>query len=277
METTATGWNSLPIPERIVFAQTPLSLAVCQVQFSPMLSVSNPTAVAPFQQDIIDQYPLASQIQAQNVQFHVEGNPEQNHASVQSSLGAVNWRFTDLTDTWTVVLTPEFLTLETRAYQDFSEFGERMGRLLGALDKTIHPSVGLRIGLRYVNEIRSPGDEWKSAIRSELLGALAVPQFIDVVAQSIQQLQFRQQDGMRVNLQHGFFPSGSVVAPSDHQSPPVGAFYLLDIDVFQEFAPGELSMKPRVVSEHIQRYHDVLSQLFRWSVTEEYTTILGRR
>lgn len=276
MSTATIDWLDLDVPERVVFERSPLVLAVCQVKFSPMLSVSNPTAVAPFQQVIMDQYPLASQQQEQNVKIHVEGNPDFNQASVQSSLGAIAWRFGDLEDTWTVVLTPEFLTLETRVYRDFSDFVDRMARLLGALDKTIHPTVGLRIGLRYVNEIRLSKNEWRTAIRSDLLGTLAVPQFGDAVKQSFQHMQFVGPNGILVNMQHGLFPTGTIVDPRPDEVSPDGPFYLVDIDVYQEFKPGSLSMKPRAILDYVWQYHEVVSRLFRWSVTEDYTTTQGR-
>lgn len=274
MSSATIDWLGLDVPERVVFEQPPLVLTVCQVKFAPMLSVSNPTAVAPFQQAILDLYPLASQ--EQNVQIHVEGNPDLSQASVQSSLGAIAWRFSDLEDTWTVVLAPEFLTLETRAYRDFSDFADRMERLLGALDKTIHPTVGLRIGLRYVNEIRFPENEWRTAIRSDLLGTLAVPQFGDAAKQSFQYMQFLGPDEVCVNMHHGLFLSGTVVNPRPGDIPPDGPFYLLDIDVYQEFKPGSLAMKPRAVLDAVWQYHEVVSLLFRWSVTEAYTATLGR-
>jgi uncharacterized protein (TIGR04255 family) len=276
MSTATTSWLDLDVPGRVVFTNSPLVLTVCQVRFSPILGVSNPTVVAPFQQAIIDQYPVASHAQDQNVQVHVEGSPGGNQASVQSSLGSITWRFTDFENTWTVVLTPEFLTLETRGYGDFSEFEDRLERLLGALDKTIHPTVGLRIGLRYVNEIRPAGGDWRTAIRPDLLGALALPPFGDTAVQSFQQLLFRQPDGVRVNLHHGLFPNGSVVDPRPGQMATDGPFYLIDIDVYQEFKPGELSMKPRAVRDYVRKYHEFVSTLFRWSVTEDYTASLER-
>lgn len=276
MTTATISWPDIDVPERVGFEQSPLVLTVCQVRYSPMLAVSHPPAVAPFQQAIMDQYPIAAQQQEQNVQIHVEGNPDLNQASIQSSLGAIAWRFGDLDETWTVVLTPEFLTLETRVYRDFSDFADRMERLLGALDKTIHPVVGLRIGLRYVNEIRLAENEWRAAIRSDLLGPLAIPQFGAVAKQSIQHLQFVEPNGIRVNMQHGLFPNGSVVNPRPGEAPPDGPFYLLDFDVYQEFKPGSLSLKPRTVLGHVWQFHEVVSRLFRWSVTEDYTTTLGR-
>jgi uncharacterized protein (TIGR04255 family) len=269
-------WPAIDVPERVVFRETPLVLTLCQVRYSPVLSVSNPVSVAPFQAAIIDQYPLMEQINEQNLKVRVEGSPTGNQASLQSNTGSTNWRFSDVEDVWTVVLTQDFVTLETRAYREFGDFENRLERVLGALDKTIHPPVVLRVGLRYVDEIRLGEGGWKTAIRPELLGALAEPELSSAVVQSFQQLQFKTPDAIGVTLQHGFIPSGTAVSPRRDETPPDGPFYVLDVDVFEEFKPGELALKPRLIRERVRKYHDISSTLFRWSVTKEYTTTLGR-
>jgi uncharacterized protein (TIGR04255 family) len=275
MSIAALDWLDLSAPPRVVFEQTPLALALCQIQYSPVLSISSPVAVAPFQQAILDRYPVTSQ--EQNIKVQVEGNVVANQASVQSSLGSVSWRFADTADTWTVVLTQDFLTLETRAYHDFSDFLNRLEHLLRALSKHIRPRIGLRIGLRYVNEIRQDRQDWTTVVRPELLGPLAVPQLAGYARQAIQHMQLQGPDGVGINIQHGLFPEGTVVNPPLGSGPPSGPFYLLDIDVYEEFKPGMLSVKPAVICGYVQRYHGVVSQIFRWSVTEAYTATLGRR
>jgi uncharacterized protein (TIGR04255 family) len=273
MSIATLAWLDLDVPPRVVFERTPLALALCQVRYAPMLGVSNPATVAPFQQAIIDEYPVSSQ--DQNVNIRVEGSL--NQASIKSNVGSISWRFTDTVDTWTTVLTPEFVALETRVYSDFSEFLSRLDRVLRVLAKHIRPPIGQRIGLRYVNEIRPGHSDWASIICPELLGALAVSPIAAYATQSIQQIQLRGPDGVGVNLQHGAIPGGTVVQPRPGADPAEGPFYLLDIDVFQEFKPGSLTVKAGVIRDRVERYHDIVSRLFRWSVSEAYTATLGRR
>jgi uncharacterized protein (TIGR04255 family) len=275
MSITASDWLDLDVPPREVFERSPLVLALCQVRYSPVLSVSSPMSVAPFQQAIIDRYPVTSE--ERNVNVQVSGDFSTNQASVQSSLGPVSWRFADTDDTWTVVLTPEFLTLETRSYHDFADFVDRLDYLLRALAKHIGPRVGLRIGLRYVNEVRPDNQDWASVVRPELLGPLFVPALARHTKQAIQHVQLRGPDGVGVNIQHGLFPEGTVINPRPDVTPPSSPFYLFDVDVYQEFRPGVLPVKATVVCDHVRQYHDVVSRLFRWSVTEAYTATLGRR
>lgn len=276
MVATTLDWIDFDVPERVVFEHPPLVLALCQIRFSPMLSVTRPAAVSAFQDAIINDYPVMKQSQEQNISFQVEGGPILNQASVESTLGSVTWQFKDVEDTWTVVLTPDFLTLETRAYNHFSDFLNRLEKLVGALVKTIRPTVGLRIGLRYIDEIRPGHAEWSHVIRPELLGALAVPQLGTIATLSIQRMHFRGPDGISINIQHGALPPGTIVNPRPNEEAPETAFYLFDTDVYQEFKPGELSVKPRIIRDHVEQYHEVASRLFRWAVTEEYTSTLRR-
>jgi uncharacterized protein (TIGR04255 family) len=278
MTVATLDWLDLEAPPRTVFERTPLALALCQVRYAPMLNVSSPAVVAPFQQAILDDYPIASQ--EHNVSIHVEGEfgKSQAQASVESGLGSISWRFTDTDDNWTVVLNPEFVTLETRAYRHFSDFLARLDRVLKALAKYIRPTVGARIGLRYINEVRQDELAWSSVIRPELLGTLAVPELAVRTHQSVQQVLFRWPEGDRgVNITHGLLSGGAVVTPRRNGEPPSGPFYLLDFDVYQEFKPGALLVKSGPICERVKQYHDVVSLLFRWSVTEAYAATLGRR
>lgn len=278
MTVATLDWLDLVAPPRVVFERTPLALALCQIRYAPILSVSHPAAVAPFQQAILNDYPIASQEQNLSIQVEGELGKNQAQASVQSGLGSISWRFTDTEDNWTVVLTPEFVTLETRAYNHFSDFLARLEQVLKALTKHIRPTVGVRIGLRYINEIRQDELDWTSVIRPELLGPLASPELAVRTHQSVQQVLLRWPGEDRgVNITHGLLAGGAAVAPRLNAQPPSGPFYLLDIDVYQEFQPGALTMKPGPVRERVREYHDVVSLLFRWSVMEAYSATLGRR
>lgn len=277
MIASSSDWLELAAPDRVEFARSPLALSLCQIKYAPMLIVSNPVAVAPFQQALLDDFPIISQEQQQNLTIQVQGDPAQQHTSVHSNAGSTVWRFTDTNDNWTLVLTSEFVTLETRSYNHFPEFLDRLAKVLRALIKHIHPRVCFRVGLRYINEIRTDSLDYSVVIRRELLGPLAVPQLGSFASQSVQHHVLNAPDGVTVNLQHGLLPGGSVVAPKPNVLPPSTPFYVLDIDVFREFKPNELPMKVQPILAHVERYHDIVSLLFRWSVTEPYTDTLGRR
>ncbi len=275
MNSVTLTWLDLPVPPRVVFARSPLSLALCQVRFAPILGVSNPAVVAPFQTALADDYPAASNPE-QNLDIRVSAGGAQ--ASLRSALGSVVWRFADLEDNWVVTLSTESVALETHAYNDFSDFLSRLGRVLKALTKHIRPMVGARVGLRYINEIPVTPDSWGSVVRPELLGPLAVPALAAKATGSVQQLALRGPDGVSVTVQHGLVPAGTVVVPRAGAAPSDEKVYVLDYDVYREYTKAEpLKMAVGGILDQVEAYHEAISLLFRWSVTENYRATLGRR
>ena len=112
----------------------------------------------------------------------------ETQAAVSRSSAPRNWRFSDVEKTWAVVLGQDFISLETRQYPNFNRFLERLSFVLNALIKHIGPDVGLRIGLRYIDEIRTPNGDPRRSIRSELLGAMAQEEVFSNAVRSVQGL-----------------------------------------------------------------------------------------
>ena len=66
----------------------------------------------------------------------------------------IHWRFSDQARDWRITLTPEFITLETRAYKSRDDFLERFEGILQALEDTLAPKLVTRFGMRYIDQIR---------------------------------------------------------------------------------------------------------------------------
>lgn len=267
--------DMLPLPrvERIVLKHSPLALALCQVQFSSVLSVADPAFVAPFQQAIANHFPVANPLQIADMQLTI-GLVE---ASVQPFRTAPQWEFSDRENTWKVVLASSFVSLETRSYTDFGEFLDRFNTVLTALSRHVRPEVGTRIGLRYINELRPDDKDWSRVIARQMLGPLAAPAFQAHAEQAaaIQQITLRYPDHQGINIHHGVIPNGTTVRPRPGEPIPQGEFYLLDVDAYREFPlPAGLSMEPLKIREYVQAYHDVVYRFFRWSITQEYLAAL---
>jgi uncharacterized protein (TIGR04255 family) len=275
VEVGLTEWLNLAAQPRKVYTHPPLTLALCQVRFATKLSVNNGASVAPFQDAIQDEYPdpAPPTQQVAEIQIASPGGRLEHPGGPQSVL----WQFSDISGEWSVVLTQDFLTLETRSYDHFDDFLRRLERILKVLTDTIRPSVGRRIGLRYINEIRPGHRNWSRVIQPELLGPLAIDLFSQNCIQSVQVMNLKAGEA-RINLQHGAFSTGTTVKPKPGLEVPEEPFYLLDFDVYEEFtAPRTLPMDPSVICKHVATYHQAISKLFLWSVTEEYTATLEER
>jgi uncharacterized protein (TIGR04255 family) len=259
--------------ERVVFTRPPLMLVVCQVRFTPVLSVTVPQFVAPFQRAIKDEFPILTHV----TQVQVEMEVSAEH-SVEGRSLSPTWRFADRSGTWTAVLAPDSFALETRQYTHFDEFIERLQRVLAALKEHIQPEGGSRLGLRYINEIRAETGSPAKALRSELVGLLSAPEFGDHATLAIQEVQLQFSDAQSIHVRHGLLPEGSTVEPRSGQPPPAGPFYLLDFDAFRTFSELKLlPMNPETIYLHVTEYHSAIERLFRWAVTDEYTRSLGVR
>lgn len=267
----------LPDVPRVVLNGGPLVLALCQVRFSSMLGVTDSASLLAFQRAIESNYPIA--VPAQEVQLFVgieANNPDIRHEQYRSP----QWQFTDQDDNWKVVLSQDFLGLETRNYILFDEFLTRLQEALDALVQSIQPTVVTRLGLRYINEIRSnslQSMDWFDVIRPELLGPLAVPELAKNTTQivAMQQLLLRYPEDVGVNVNHGLIPSGTTVRLRQQDEMPAEAFYLLDFDVFREFPlPRAMKVDTLEICRYVERYHKLVYRLFRWSVTEQYIAML---
>lgn len=275
MDPKAPDQLRLPSLPRVVFERPPLVLALCQVRFATVYRVGDPAVVGQFQDALREQYPVAS-APMQTMQIQVGVGDSQ--AGLQQAMPRTAHQFSDLQENWTVVLTSESISLETRAYADFQDFLSRMQTLLVALERTMRPAFGTRLGLRYVNEMRPGHDDWSTVVRPELLGPLMVPGIGSRTTQSIQQLGLQFPEGHQVQMGHGFLQIGAMVQPRPGSDSPSGPFYFLDFDAYQEFPRHDpLPMETDAISQRVESYHDTISDLFRWSITEQYASTLGMR
>lgn len=275
MEQTVLDLLRLPDVPVVVFEHSPLALTICQCQFTTVLGVNDPSFVAPFQRAIRQSYPVAKQVNQVTVGIGF-GSGE---ATIQEERKpSARWQFSDLEGTWTVVLAPDFISLETRTYRHFSDFSQRLHEVLVALSQHIDPTLGTRIGLRYINELRPVPVQGEWPIKRELLGPLAVTGLGEYVVQAMQQLQFRYPDHQGVSMHHGYFPQGTAVQPLPGQKFLDQPFYLLDMDIFREFPiPGSegMPMDPNVICDYMEVFNKAVYRLFRWAITDEYAASIG--
>lgn len=265
-------WLHAEAPERRVYERPPLELALCQVRFNTRFGLDD-QQVGPFQAALEDDYPNAvRQDEVASIQIE-SGSGQPSSRQLQHT----QWSFGDSSGDWTVTLTHDFVALETRRYEEFGDFLDRLRRVLDALGETIAPRVARRVGLRYIDEIASPRRAWAEIITRPLLGVLDLESFRANCEQSVQMLSLRSGPA-RVNLQHGAFPAGTTVEPRPGTPPRSEPFYLLDVDVYEAFDPPQtLAMNPEVISERVNAYHAIISDLFRWATTDTYRASLGVR
>ena len=271
-----TEFDLLRLPDlpRIVLKHPPLVLALCQIRFSGVLAVADPAMVAPFQRAIQTKYPIT--VPTQEFELILGIGPNQSELRHEQRRSP-QYQFTDQDDNWKIVLSQDSLSLETRNYEHFDDFLTRLREALDALYMYIQPTVGTRIGLRYINEIRSDNMSWTDIIRHELLGPIAIPEFTENTLQiaTTQQLLLRYPNEQGVNIQSGFIPAGTSVRPRQGEEVKEKEFFLLDVDVFRDFpSTRAFSMDTDTICQHIEMFHKTIYRMFRWSVTDQYLSRL---
>lgn len=250
-----------------------LAQVLCQVRFSPVLLIRKDEAVVGFQERIRGDYPRYQRQETAGVVITPQGLAAQGEP-------VVHHRFEDVDGRYTVILTTEFVALETSDYVDVGDFAPRIARLVAAVGEEFRPAEVQRIGLRFINELRFGGKDYRAAMRracsTAFLGPLGSEELIDAVDGSFQVIELAGAD-TRMLIRHGLQRAGTTVDPAlprpravDLQQP----FYLIDLDVFSEQA---VPFEPDAVEPRVRQFNDDIRTFFAWAVTEQFRrSVLGQ-
>lgn len=223
-----------------------------QVRFPPILRLDEREFVAPLQDALRQVYPEFAQEDQLGFLVGPQG-PVQTPPSR-------HWRLGTTDGAWSVVISPEFITLEAAApgYTEYREFRERFAVVWEAAHRLLQPTRRVQQGLRYVNHIERdiPATGWREVINAELLGSFAIAVFGTELDQGICDVRVRRADGI-LAMKHGFLRAG----------PRQALGYLLDFDYFSQTLSNDLSVEE--VLRSFDAFHGVIYPLFRWCVTNE--------
>lgn len=247
----------LPEPRDVLLPRSPLTLVVCQVRHDRILAVADPRTALGIQKRLGGRYTQMDEWRsmAATVTLAGGGPPQVTHDQ-----GPSGWQMKSDDGAWTVTLQPESFSLETSSYVDWADFRERLQTLTDALAEAYNPTLEVRVGLRYVDEIDDPVVTspvgWRGHIRDELLGPLAHPEFGPSVRALMQQVDFDAGDGYRVTLRHGTNPT-----PGN-----ANLTYVLDHDCYRQAARAFAASD---VMSCLDDLHRVALQVFQSAITPE--------
>jgi uncharacterized protein (TIGR04255 family) len=262
--------TTLPEYERVLFKNAALEMCLVQLKYPPIPRFSDETFLLNVKEALAEEYPLISKEQGMNIVFGLQG--------ISQAPGSNMLRFNTIDSLWSVVLTNETVSLETREYTSIGEFSTRLTAILHILATHFQLRHQLRIGLRYTNEFRHPGgdsyDSWRKWLNPGLLSLDVNGVLGGDTEQTISEVRAHRNDGI-VLLRHGFL-NGTTIIPTLKHPAKTGAFYLLDLDYYDETATKFSATAP---AERIERYNDFLYRLFRWSIgqSELYHYLRGEQ
>lgn len=253
------GQEALPAYDRVIFSRPALELCLVQVKYPALPRFGDDAFLAPIKEALSEEYPLTENEKAMNIVVTPQG--------ISQAPGGSLLRFTSIDRRWSVLLSNDAVSLETRQYSEIGELSDRFTAVLKHVATHLKPRHQLRFGLRYVNEFRHTRgrsfEGWQQLMNADLLGFAARGLITGDVEQTVNEIRLRRRDGILL-IRHGFL-SGTTVAPIERQEPKSGPFYLLDLDYFDDspkiFEPD--------LKERMQEYNDMLYRIFRWSIGEQ--------
>lgn len=247
----------LPNYDSVLFKNSALELTLAQLKYPPIPRFSEEHFLTDLKEALAEEYPLMRIEQGMDIVMSLQG--------IGQSPGFSMLRFTTVDSLWSVVLTNATVSLETRSYTSINDFARRWSDILGKVATHFQLRHQLRIGLRYINELRHPaGDNysvWSQWLNPELIGPNLDGIFGGDVEQTIGEIRTHREDGT-ILLRHGFL-KGTTVIPTLAYPAKTGPFYLLDLDYYDETATR---FSASASADCLVRYNDVLYRVFRWSI-----------
>jgi uncharacterized protein (TIGR04255 family) len=172
-------------------------------------------------------------------------------------------------------VTARSAVLETSKYDGYDVLRPLIGECAAALQGVGDLDGLVRIGMRYIDEIRVPGigrvpSDWSGWVHGSLMAPADVGRAVGLEPRAWQGLaQFASGPDSAVTMRYG--PGhGFAVAPQGpvrHEAADAGPFFLVDLDSFWE--PLEVpEFSPEVVLEASDRLHAPIHDMFERVVTD---------
>lgn len=259
------------------YPNDPLRWVAADVRFPPVdeLTAEVPSAIrAHFK----DRFPVSEPMAQLALSLGVPGSP--GTAPQQVTLH----RMLQRDRLMAITLGREGLTLESTDYPGWTDFSRVLSELVDQLASASCPDGVLRIGLRYVDEIRLPTApattrEWLKWIDPSLMGPLNLGSEEPSTANIA--LQFGEPPGYVTVFRAGPVPRGRSVnqdGPLRQPFPfPDGPYFLLDTDASWADPDRQVpAFTTDLIGSIFEDLHGRAHELFEASVTDELRKVLRK-
>lgn len=255
-------------PREIWLPKAPLVRVVTRINFPVVVSIGKPEFIAPFQETLRGIYPVLRPEQALGLVFsRVVGTPPTPQTQT-------TWRFSQPDNLWRVALAPNFLAIETTAYQSKDDFVQRAKLVVDALGEHVNPQLVDRIGIRFIDRIvGAPLKNLTKYVRPEVVGMLSSEVASNVQHAMTECLFDLPDDKAQLLARWGRVPPNATVDPAalDAIEEPS---WILDLDMFSKESSAFTS---KGVLERISTYAERIYAFFRWAVTDDFLKLYGGR
>ncbi len=259
------------------FRNPPLVLTVLEIRYPEIAGGLTDAAVSAMKEAVRESLPvMAPQVEHQfGMPIDAAMPPQVEQRSSP--------RFCARDQATALVVRRDALVLETTVYGGWVEhFRPLAKQAIEALERICAPDGLLRIGLRYIDEIRVPGtgggpDGWDGYINPRLLAAAAADLRPDGMNPTTWQglIQYQTNASYALNVRYG--PQDGYAV--DPQGPtrrksvaPAGPYFLLDSDAFWSGDDEIPEFAAAGILERCDRVHQAASDFFKIAVTDKLRT-----
>lgn len=252
---------------REIYPNAPIALVACEIRIPSTGQPLESAQTKALEEALADAFPLAIPVNRQTVQIGNVAGPATSERVE---------RFADRERRAVVSVTPGSLVVETSDYRGYEVFRPMLGLAIQAVTDGVAPKGPMRIGLRYIDEIRLMDNpmslhDWEDYLSEAVTGVSALGEAAGGLEPKGWQGQaaFSGGDGMTVVVRYG--PRDGVAVkpeglPQRHVEP--GPFFLFDIDSFWEPSGGIPEWDAGWLLEQCDRLHTPIRALFEGVITD---------
>lgn len=217
---------------------------------------------------VASRFPLPQPVQSQTITANLGAAPTITNQALP--------RFAARDQTTAVTFGPQAVTVETTSHKTFEELSKLVELAIDARQQVAEVPGLLRLGLRYVDEIRVPDlvegvKGWREWVNPSLLALSRAGDDLGLETRGWEGATvFDRGEGRQVIVRYG--PrEGFAVAPGgplQRSTPAPGPFFLLDIDSFWVPTKEVPEFTAAAVTERCADLHDPVSSLFEHLITD---------
>lgn len=263
-----------PVPQEI-YPNAPIALMACEVRLPPGGLPILDDQIAEFRSVLADTLPVGRSFGQQQVAVQF-GPDRMGPPSVTET------RIIELTNrpqSVVVQAAPDSIVVKTADYTGWDEFRPLLSRVLVAARDVLDPDGFLRVGLRYVDEIRLPDgagkdlSDWGGYVEEALLAPVPLESATDALRlrgwQTVVQFEAGEQHAVVIRYGPG---EGFAVPPSElprrPRMPSSGPFFMFDVDSFWETGGAIPEFDPDGITALCDNLHAPVRGLFEAAITE---------
>lgn len=242
----------------------PLKFALAEFRFSSVMQIAD--YIPKIQEELRKKYPIVEKGNDEQLQV------ETGNLSVEN---VYKWRFLSTNKKSSVDITHERLVYITEDYSGFDGFTSACEQVIATLEKTVEPSLILRIGLRYDNLILIDGGDTAHDLVSQNFTFMQDMEKIGIAQHQTTETFFRTSvGGMTIRSLYGennlcCLPDVQRLSSPLKDNLPPSERIIIDFDHFWEAKEEPLKFKSDTILNKLNELHETSRWAF-WELTTDY-------